>query len=247
MTTPADLDFLKVMKAKANRLAKMLDSPDNWAKPFYSDVHTFKPGVPRVFIGLNPAGNRYSHQLDECDKVEEKTWSGKEPYHNSYLDERWGKGNSSATVAGQADLQKVVKHVFKAMYRDSWETELRNTPCFNLIPVSSRGTCDPKLDTIWDDGVKWGVELLEYLRPEFIILYGNAKTGKSVWATLYEKYGLNQISRPLRIAGNRFLKQDSISDEVLSGVRVVSMPHLSYMTDHLPVLEEKLRTLRPFS
>ena len=208
---------------------------------------TFKPGVPRVFVGINSKGNRYSLEYDRQQQNNLRLWSGKKPLHNAYLDECWGNRPGGTEIKGESPLQLAAQRVFGAMYGKDWETELRNTPCFNLIPVSSDGTKDRKLDVIWNSGVEWFIELMEYLRPQSIILYGNAKTGKSAWAVLNKEYGLNQMHKSRQIAGWKYLlKQDTIGTGVMGGIRVVSMPHLSYMDCHLPVLERKLAKLRPF-
>ena len=148
-------------------------------------------------------------------------------------------------------MQIAVQRVFEAMYGPKWKSKLRNTPCFNLVPVSSNGTKDPKLDMIWDVGVDWSIEMLEYLMPRFIILYGNGKTGKSVWAELDEKYGLIEISKDIHFANDKDywkyrLKQHKIKDGPLKGVEVLSFPHLSYIKDYLRNLERELKKLRPF-
>ena len=264
MAATADLEFLKKMDARAERLAKKArreakrlirggtrlpggrTSKDYWAKPFYSDVHTFRPGAPRVFVGINSKGNRHSLEYDKQQQNEQRLWSGNKPFHNAYLDEAWGGSPGGPDEdKGSSHLQVAAQGVFKAMYGASGRKRLRRTPCFNLVPVSSEGIEDPVLDEIWDEGAKWFIELMEYLRPQSIILYGNAKTGRSVWAVLNEEYGLNQTHNSRRIAGWKYrLKQDTIATGVMGGIRVVSMPHLSYMDCHLPVLERKLAKLR---
>ena len=251
MPEPVDLDFLGEMKLQATLQAESLHSKDHWAKPFYSDVNLFKPNVRRVFIGVNSKGDRYSHKYDKKQKNEQRVWSGNKPLHNAYLDECWRNRNKSPRPKGDSDLQIAVQRVFEAMYRSKWKSKLRNTPCFNLIPVSSNGTGDPKLDKIWDVGVDWSIELLEYLIPRFIILYGNGKTGKSVWVALNEKYGLIEISKDIHFARGKDywkyrLKQHNIKSGPLKGVVVLSFPHLSYIQDYLDNLERELTKLRPF-
>ena len=93
--------------------------------------------------------------------------------------------------------------------------------------------------------------MLEYLIPRFIILYGNGKTGKSVWAALNEKYGLIEISKDIHFARGKDywkyrLKQHNIKSGPLKGVVVLSFPHLSYIQDYLDNLERELTKLRPF-
>ena len=236
------------MKLQATLQAESLHSKDHWAKPFYSDVNLFKPNVRRVFIGVNSKGDRYSHKYDKKQKNEQRVWSGNKPLHNAYLDECWGNRNKSPRPKGDSDLQIAVQRVFEAMYRSKWKSKLRNTPCFNLIPVSSNGTGDPKLDKIWDVGVDWSFELLEYLKPQFIILYGNGKTGKSVWAVLKSEFGLGDCKKiPLHF-GKHSIKQGVFAERPLKGVAVLALPHLSYVKGrNLDTLCEKLNELAELS
>ena len=248
MPEQADLDFLDDMKLQATLHAESLHSKDHWAKPFYSDVNLFKPNVRRVFLGLNSKGDRFSHKYDKQQKNEQRVWSGNKPLHNAYLDECWGNHSKSPTPKGEADLQIAVLRVFEAMYGTKWKSRLRNTPCLNLIPVSSNGTSDPKLDKIWDVGVDWSVELLEYLKPQFIILYGNGKSDRSVWTVLKTKFELNDCEKttPLHF-GKHSIKQGVLANTPLNGVPVLALPHLSYVKGkNLDTLCNELRSLRQF-
>ena len=251
MLEPADLDFLDEMKLQATLHAECLHSKNHWPKPFYSDVNLFVPGVRRVFVGVNSKGDKCSHEYDKKQENEQRVWSGNKPLHNAYLDECWGNCEKSPAPRGRSHLQIAAQEVFKGMYGPKWKHRLRNTPCFNLIPVSSNGTTDPALDNIWDNGVDWSIELLEHLSPKFIILYGNGKSGKSVWAALNEKYGLDEISKDIHFAEGKdywkyLLKQHRINKGTMKGVKVLSFPHLSYIQDYLHNLERKLINLRPF-
>ena len=187
MTMTADLDFLEKMAAKAKHLERKLDSKDHWAKPFYSDLQVFKPGVPRVFIGLNPGGDGGSKKYYVADKSETRIRSGDTPYFNAYLDENWGNSTRGSRGRGQAPLQIATKEVFKIMFGSDWEITLRNTPCFNMIPVCSKNTGDHKLKKMWADGeYKWGIKLIDYLKPQSIILFSNnrSKSANSAWSAL---------------------------------------------------------------
>ena len=248
MAEPADLDFLDDMKLQATLHAESLRSKDHWAKPFYSDVNLFKPNVPRVFLGLNSKGDRFSHKYDKQQKNEQRIWSGKKPFHNAYLDECWGNRSKGPTPKGEADLQIAVQRVFEARYGPKWKSKLRNTPCFNLIPVSSNGTGDPKLDKIWDVGVDWSIEILEYLKPQFIILYGNGltvKDGRSVWLALEKKLRLKRDPESTKdITKTYKIHQGVIQKKSLNGVPVLGLPHLSYMKGkNLDTLSSKMRSL----
>ena len=249
MTLTADLDFLEKMAADAKCLERKLDSKDHWAKPFYSDVNLFKPNVRRVFLGLNSKGDRYSHKYDKKQNNEQRVWSGDKPLHNAYLDECWGIRNKNLTPKGEADLQIAVQRVFEAMYGPKWKSKLRNTPCFNLIPVSSNGTKDPKLGKIWDVGVDWSIELLEYLKPQFIILYGNGlttKDGRSGWLALEKKLCLKRYPESTKdITKTYKIHQGVIQKKSLNGIPVLGLPHLSYMKGkNLDTLRSRLRSLR---
>lgn len=252
MATSVDLKFLKQMDNEAKRLAKTLNSQDHWAKPFYSDVHLFKAGVKRIFLGINGKGRKYSHQLDIDDDVEQSVWSGNKPFHNAYLDERWGDEDSGPFEIGQAPLQISVKGAFEAMYGTNWKRVLRDTPCFNLIPISSNGTTDPELDKIWDDGVDWCIRLIEHLKPKFIILHGNGQKpikGRSVWFALASRYSLIQSSAPIQLKiANYSLFHGVIQEGILDGVSVLGMPPLSFVKRGKPLrrladgLQEMSRT-----
>ena len=251
MPEPVDLDFLGEMKLQATLQAESLHSKDHWAKPFYSDVNLFKPNVRRVFIGVNSKGDRYSHKYDKKQKNEQRVWSGNKPLHNAYLDECWGNRNKSPRPKGDSDLQIAVQRVFEAMYRSKWKFKLRNTPCFNLIPVSSNGTGDPKLDKIWNVGVDWSFELLEYLKPQFIILYGNGLTpqkGRSVWFALEQKLCLKRTPSSTEDISEKYkIHEGTFQSKPLKGVPVLGLPHLSYMKgSYLKTLSNKLRRRRPF-
>ena len=233
MAESVDIDFLNEMNTKAKCLAENLNSQDHWAKPFYSDVHTFKPGIRRVFIGLNGKGDKCSRKYDNQQQNEQRIWSGNKPFHNAYLDERWGGKSTGLEQKGQSPLQVATQRVFKAMYGETWKTKLRSTPCFNLVPVSSNGTSDSVLGEVWEDGVKWGIKLIDYLRPRSIILYGNSETGKSVWAELQKKFcSTNNSKIPLQ-PQTHLLKicRLKLQEKPSRRVPVIALPHLSWVKE----------------
>ena len=245
MSEPIDLDFLEQKKYEAIRLEEHLDCTDHWAKPYYSNVYQFKPGVRRVLIGVNPGGNCQSKKYYEQYGYEEKIWSERRKSFNSYLDERWGDRPGGAQKKGQHSLQIAVQRVFKAMYGSKWKSRLRNTPCFNLIPVSSNGTGDPELDEIWDKGVDWSIELLNYLKPRCIILYGNGLTppnGRSVWFVLKQKLCLKRYPKLTSdITSTYKIHRGVLQRKPFENVPVLGLPHLSYMKgDTLETLCDKL-------
>ena len=217
------------MDAKAKQLAARLHSPEHWAKPFYSDIHLFKPRPRRVLVGINSKGNRYSRQYDLDQDNEAKMWSGKRPLHNAYLDECWGNKPDQLDPKGQSDLQVAVQRVFKAIYGNHWERRLRGTPCFNLVPVSSDGVKDPMLGKVWNEGACWGTSLIDHLRPQSIILFGNSHVGRSVWAALKQKYSLEDCVACTSTPPNYRLEICYLRNEPLSGAPVVSLPHLSML------------------
>lgn len=229
MSEPIDLDFLEQKKYEAIRLEEHLDCTDHWAKPFYSNVYIFKPEVERVFIGLNPGGNRHSKKYYKKYKYEKRIWSKDELLFNSYLDERWGDEPSGAQRKGEDRLQIAVQQVFKTMYGPDWKATLRNTPCFNLIPVSTKDASDSKLDKIWVNGVEWSVELLEYLKPKFIVLYGNGrkKDDKSVWRALEQNLHLIDCCPRIDVTKTFKIYTGVIPKGTLKGTPVLGLPHLS--------------------
>ena len=210
------------MATKAERLEERLRSKDHWAKPFYSDVHVFNPGAPRIFIGLNPGGDKGSRKYYEQDSSEDKIWSGHSPYYNDYLDGKW-----EGYERGQRPLQIAARRVFESMYGASWEDVLRNTPCFNLVPVCSEGSPHSKLKPIWNDSVMWGIELIKHLRPQSIILYTNGNSN-TPWAALRSRFGLRgyeELSLDVRL--RKSLKQGVLNQYPLKDVPVVGLPHLT--------------------
>jgi hypothetical protein len=160
------------MEAEARALEALVGSADHWAKPFYSSVTTLIPGTARAFIGLNGAGNRTGHQYDLEDKNHERVWES--PTFNALLDERWGD-EGRVFSAGAAPLQRAVRAVFTEMYGDGWETALRSSACFNIMPISSRGQADPVVLRHWASGLRWGIGLLEYLRPKLLVMNRNGE------------------------------------------------------------------------
>ena len=227
MTASADLKFLEKMADEAKDLEDRLSSKDHWAKPYYSDLHVFKPGVPRVFIGLNPGGDGGSKKYYEADDSERKMRSGDMPYFNAYLDENWGNSKRALRGRGQAPLQIAAQRVFQAMYGDDWENILRNTPCFNLAPICSKGSPHTKLRRIWKDCVLWGVELIRYLKPQSIILFTNGKTN-TPWAALRSEFGSTDCPElPVDSGLNKSLKQAVLVRHPLMDIPVLGLPHLT--------------------
>ena len=228
MPKSVDLKFLEKMAGKAKRIEDKLGNQDHWAKPFYSDLQVFEPGVPRVFIGLNPGGDGGSKQYYKADRSAKKIRSGDVPYFNAYLDENWGNSTRRPSGRGQAPLQIAAQRVFGSMYGSNWENTLRNTPCFNLVPVCTNNSENPNLNRIWDDGVEWGIELLEYLKPQSIILYANKQSGKSVWRALEQKRGLIKTDAPIDLRPKTFrIYTGVVQRGTLRDVPVIGLPHLS--------------------
>ena len=243
MPKSVDLDFLKDMEHQAKDLEEQLGCPDHWSKPFYSDIHTFRRDVQRVFIGLNPGGDRFSKEYYINDESDEKIWSGDKPYYNSYLDERWGKFNQYPGDKGKAPLQISVQKVFRAMYEDDWEIILRSTPCFNMIPISSEGANDPSLKMIWDKGIDWGIRLIKHLRPKFIILYGNGER-KSPWSVLESEFEIQEYREAPVLPKLKYsMKDGTLVQDPLHGVYVFGLPHLSRVNRAKKGISKNLETL----
>jgi hypothetical protein len=237
MSTSPDIAFLKTMDQRAKAMEQKISDPDHWAKPYYSDVNTFVNGVPTALVGLNPAGDRYSHQLNKEDSAEERTWSGDKPFHNAYLDERWGTRSKGVWEPGCAQLQVAVQQVYASIFGDTWCEQLRETACFNLIPVSSRNTRDPTLKSIRDEGVAWGIELLNYLKPKLIILNGNSKTNpgnvlQSAWVELCDNFAFVSQPQSTHLEPRRYsIKHAVLGSGPLKDTRVIALPHLSRAKD----------------
>jgi hypothetical protein len=212
------------MESEARALEALVDSADHWAKPFYSSVTTLIPGAPRAFIGLNGAGERFGHRYDLEDRNHERAWES--PPYNAFLDERWGD-ESRVFPAGAAQLQGAVRAVFKEMYGDSWEGVLRSTACFNIMPISSRGQDDPVVHRHWEAGMRWGIRLLEYLRPKLLVMNGNGDK-RSVWSAVNDEFGLREVAPRVVLENPTFsLKVGTIMSGTLAGCRVIGLPHLS--------------------
>ena len=234
---------LRAMWLDARKLADRVGSPDHWAKPFYSSAATFVAPAPRAFIGLNGAGDRFAHQYDIDDGNDDRIWS--EPLYNAFLDDRWGDGRK-VYAPGTHSHQRAIQTVFRAMYRDAWESVLRGSACFNIMPVSSRGQSDPLVAHVWLDGLRWGTELLAYLRPRLVILNGNGETGRSAWSAIHAAFGIRETIAPIPLENPFFrLREGSIMSGPASGTRVIGLPHLS-RNKASAALIRGLEDFRPF-
>ena len=225
MAVSADLKFLEKMADEAKGIEDRLGNKDNWAKPYYSDLQVFTPGAQRIFVGLNPGGDGGSKKYYKAARIEKKIKSGDTPYFNAYLDESWG-----GQERGQDSLQIAAKRVFIAMYGNEWEVTLRNTPCFNIIPVCTKNSSDPKLKKMWDDKeYQWGIELIKHLRPETIILYGDGDT-RSPWSALKSVFEL-QDCRKVEVLPklNYSIKDGTLVNKPLEGTYIFGLPHLSWV------------------
>lgn len=225
MATTLDLTYLRNKSKEAEQLAKDARSKKHWAKPYYSDVHLFYPGIECCFVGVNGAGNYDSYIIDQSDENEKKIWSGKKPYHNAYLDERWGKDKGRPRTTGEAKLQKAVQAVFQSIYGGTQHHELRNTACFNLSPVSS-DNFDVLPVKIRNSCIQWGISLVTYLCPKVVIAMG--KAGEILSTSLKWDQELEKCSRRRKTGecmakvrlGTLYLKPNVAS-------RMLWLPHLS--------------------
>lgn len=230
MATRLDLTYLRNKSKEAEQLAKKARSKNHWAKPYYSDVHLFYPRMGRCFVGVNGAGNYDSYMIDQADGNDKKVWSGKQPYHNAYLDERWGKDKGRPRSPGDAKLQKAVQAVFQSVYGGTWHRELRNTASFNLSPVSS-DNFDALPAEIKNGCIQWGIELLTYLCPKVVITMG--KAGEILSTRLKWHQELEECSRRRKTGecmakvrlGTLYLKPNAAS-------RMLWLPHLSVFSGH---------------
>jgi len=235
--------FLRSMESKARALEALVGSADHWAKPFYSSITTLVPGTTRAFIGLNGAGDRFAHQYDLEDRTHEWTWES--PAYNAFLDDRWGD-ESRVFPVGAAPLQGAVRAVFKEMYGDGWESVLRSTACFNIMPISSRGQADPVVHRHWEAGMRWGIQLLEYLRPKLLVMNGNGDE-RSVWSAVNDEFGLREVAPRVVLENQTFsLKVGEIMSGTLTGCQVIGLPHLS-RNRASPSLLRALGARRPYA
>ena len=220
-----DLSYLKKKLEEAQQLAVKAGNPNHWAKPFYSDVHMFQPGISHCFVGVNSAGNLASLSIDRADKNEKKMWSGNEPFHNSYLDEHWATNVDRVSARGSAKLQRAVQNVFRVLYGSNWSNELRTTACFNLLPVSS-ASFNKLPAAIRNDCIAWGLDLIQYLQPKLIIAMG--RTGKDItkrgWTLELTKCSRREIESGDCMA---YVNMGTLELGPNVTARLLSLPHLS--------------------
>jgi hypothetical protein len=232
MPNSPDIAFLKKMDKRAKDLACEIGDEDHWAKPYDSDINTFVPGVQTAFIGINHAGDKISKDIYEEDDAHLRVWSGHRPFHNAYLDERWGTRHEDITGPGCANLQVTVQKVFASIFGDVWSNKLREAACFNLLPVGSKNTKDTKLNPIQVRGIEWGVGVLEYTKPKLIILNGNGeKNPKAIlhssWVEICANFTL-EMKPGIKFQPRRYsIKRASITEGPLKNSRIIALPHLS--------------------
>ena len=123
--------FARKMEREANKLAKELDPKSIFGiKVWSSSASLFEESATRVFIGANPGGGKSSQELDEQEGLLDRPY--KSQNYNAYLDDNWiGKGPKH---------QRAVEHAFRTMYDRHWESKLRATPCFNVMPFRTPDT-----------------------------------------------------------------------------------------------------------
>ena len=227
--------FTRKMERQAKILADELGSQDIFGvKCWYSDASLFEGSSKRVFIGINPGGDRTSQDLDLRAGYLE--WPRTKPGYNAWLDETWPDNGPKH--------QEAVVNAFRSMYGSTWEKQMRDTACFNVVPF--RCPSATKLPThAWSAGTKWFQEVLERLEPRLIICNGNSRS-KSPWSTLHRLYSVEEFQDiPIGAAGSTAsIKQGMIDSGQFSGCQILALPSLSRFG--WPELYEKLSKLKPF-
>ena len=217
-----DFPFARKMERKARRIAKQFDDEFNGVKPWYSYAELFEGQSVRIFVGLNPGGTSESEKLDKQHK---KRVYG-EPEYCAWLDEDWEK-SGGLTASDDDSHQGRAKKAFQAMYGcDEWEQVLRETPCFNVIPL--RTSSAGKLPSgIWDAAQPWFRQVLKHLQPRLIICSGSGNK-ESAWAAINEIPSITiKTEKSILTANNGYIKYGRVTSKRLRGVKVVALPHLS--------------------
>ena len=227
--------FTQKMEHRAKKIVNELDSHDIFGvKCWYSNKSIFEKSATRVFIGINPGGDRASQELDLRKGYLELAHT--KPDYNAWLDEMWPDNGPKH--------QEAVVRTFQSMYGPIWEKQMRDTACFNIVPL--RSTSVAKLSPqAWQMGKDWFREVLEHLTPRLVVCNGNSRN-KSPWSVVHEFYSIKDSPDiPIGATGSTAsIKQGVIESGPLSDCRIVGLPSLSRFG--WPELYEKLSDLKPF-
>ena len=173
-------EFARQMEREAVRIAQQ-GGYTLGIKPFYSHAGLFEKTAKCAFVGLAPAGGEKSKRLDQCHRHLERVYE--EQGYNSYLDEKWEKGLRGEYRIGEAPLQRNVLKVFEDLYGGDAEQQLRNTPCFNVVPIRANVTRMNAGDL--SQALEWARQLLDRLSPKLVICYSGSKTLRSTLSDLF--------------------------------------------------------------
>ena len=210
-------------KWEAHPLGRGPDKPSN-IKPWYNPPDSFRSGVKRVLIGINPGGNPINPD-GPCHECRNPKWHGET--FNEWVCAEWRKNGRVVTTHQQPMLD-----VFKALYgNDKGKRKLVNTPSSNVCPLRTE---DPKHipGAVWDESENWCLTLLEHLRPGTIICNGNSTSGerphRSPWSMVLAKqsdgnYDLEKSER-VSVGHRKYLKHGIVRGGKLDGAHVIGMP-----------------------
>ena len=236
------LKFARQMERKAQDAARGFEAQIDGIKPWYSYAGLFDGPTTRVFIGLNPGGSSESEDVD----VEYRRAVYENPGYCSWLDEAWERRGGGLYPIGDAPLQNRAQTAFRVMYGEEWQSVLRSTPCFNIVPFRARRRAKlPK--GAWNAAVPWFRKVLDHLRPNLIICNGNAG-GQSPWSALADYTYDPDVSGdiPTRPGAGAYIKIGKVAASPLAGTTVVALPHLStFGGEDLFQELRKLRNSRP--
>ena len=207
------LDFpasVALQQQAENLAISISDSGIFGVKCWYSHANTIEHGSERAFVGVNPAGGKDA----EDDEIQRGylDWPYTQREYNAWVDETW--------VGNGPKHQSAVHKAFQAMYGRSWETMLRKTACFNLIPF--RTPSAKHLSTRAKDvGISWSSKVFERVLPSFIICNGIA-----TWDVVKEMYGVKG-TQIYHIGGKANIREGRIASGRLEDSRIIGLPHLS--------------------
>ena len=185
-------------------------------KPWYCDASLIIPGTKRVFMGINPGGGEKSQQFEEKQGVLSL------PYvitgYNSWLDD-------DVRPEGRGGHGIGVQKVFKAFFDDTWETALRSTACFNLVPFRTPNAKKLTKEA-WELGKIWGLNVVKEIKPELIICTGNSES-KSAWSAISTSYGMTNLQTVSMPGPKISIKFGRLTGDPLRSTKLLGLPHLA--------------------
>jgi len=199
------------MQQKAERLADPFTEQIRGVKCWYSSARLFDQAAERVFVSINPGGDRPDSPQDQKSPYVD-------PKHNAWLDQDWGQG------PGGTKHQKMVVKVFDALYDTCGMSVLRATPSFPVAPFRTpRANMLPK--RAWQVAKPWFCEVLEHLGPRVVICNGNGES-MSPWSVLCERYEVEVIQQT-KLGRAARIKEGVIRSEISRGMKILAMPHFT--------------------